>query len=216
MLTRRLLIVDEQTLFGEGVRATLRTYPQYRVIGECDTAHRALQLAEDRRPHLALVSGSLTGLTGMTLISSLAELRVPCAAVALVPVLSPEVVREARNAGAVGIVSRAVEPGELVVALNRAMVTIGNPPQTGPGAPGASPLTTREIEILDCVAQGFSNREIAEALFLTEKTVKNHMTSVFRKLEVDDRVQALLAAVRRGWVTFGNGSAYDSGTRRSA
>jgi DNA-binding NarL/FixJ family response regulator len=66
-------------------------------------------------------------------------------------------------------------------------------------APG---LTPREIEVLDCVAQGFSNRDIAEALFVNEQTVKNHMTSIFRKLEVDDRVQALILAIKRGWVDF--------------
>lgn len=68
-------------------------------------------------------------------------------------------------------------------------------------APG---LTLREIEVLDCVAQGFSNRDIAEALFVNEQTVKNHMTSIFRKLEVEDRVQALILSIKRGWVDFGS------------
>ena len=68
------------------------------------------------------------------------------------------------------------------------------------------PLSVREVEVLDCVAQGLSNKEIAEALFITEQTVKNHMTSVLRKLEVTDRVQAVLYAVKHGWIQIGSGS----------
>jgi DNA-binding NarL/FixJ family response regulator len=63
-------------------------------------------------------------------------------------------------------------------------------------------LSFREMEVLDCVAHGLSNKEIASELFVSEQTVKNHMTSVFKKMEVEDRVQALLFAVRHGWVTF--------------
>jgi len=62
------------------------------------------------------------------------------------------------------------------------------------------PLSTRELAVLDCVAQGFSNREIADELFVSEQTVKNHMTSVLRKLNATDRVGAILHAVRQGWM----------------
>jgi DNA-binding NarL/FixJ family response regulator len=74
-----------------------------------------------------------------------------------------------------------------------------------PKPPHASiPLSVREIEVLDCVAQGLSNKEIADALYITEQTVKNHMTAVLRKLEVTDRVQAVLFAVKHGWVEIGS------------
>jgi DNA-binding NarL/FixJ family response regulator len=63
-------------------------------------------------------------------------------------------------------------------------------------------LTVRELQVLDCVAQGMSNKEIAEALFITEQTVKNHMTSILRKLGAQDRVDVILAAVRQGWVVM--------------
>ncbi len=62
------------------------------------------------------------------------------------------------------------------------------------------PLSTRELAVLDCVAQGLSNREIADELFVSEQTVKNHMTSVLRKLNATDRVGAILHAVRQGWM----------------
>lgn len=212
MLARRLLIVDEQPLFREGIRDSLRNSPVFRIVGDVDTAHQALQVASEQRPHVALVSLGLSGLTGMTLMRSLAALRSPCASVAIVSEIGPDVAKQVRDAGATGIVSRAVEPVELAVMLQRSVATPGRTPAPS----GVLPLSTRELEILDCVAQGYSNREIAEALFVTEQTVKNHMTSVFRKLDVEDRVQALLTAVRRGWVTFGKSAAYDSASRRSA
>ena len=83
----------------------------------------------------------------------------------------------------------------------------GDGPGGGPllgAAPQPMPLSIREVEVLDCVAQGLSNKEIADALYITEQTVKNHMTSVLRKLEVTDRVQAVLYAVRNGWVEIGS------------
>jgi DNA-binding NarL/FixJ family response regulator len=212
MLVRRLLIVDEQPLFRQGICAVMEDFPQFRVVGDVDAAHQALQLTMEARPHVALVSHTLPGLTGMTLISSLAAMRLPCAAVAMVSEITPGAAQLAREAGAAGIVSRAVDPAELATVLHRCLAKSSTVSQ----AANLLPLSTRELEILDCVAQGYSNREIAEALFVTEKTVKNHMTSVFRKLDVEDRVQALLTAVRRGWVTFGNQATYDSGTRRTA
>jgi DNA-binding NarL/FixJ family response regulator len=67
---------------------------------------------------------------------------------------------------------------------------------------GETALTVRELQVLDCVAQGMSNKEIADALFITEQTVKNHMTSILRKLGAQDRVDVILAAVRNGWVAI--------------
>jgi DNA-binding NarL/FixJ family response regulator len=73
------------------------------------------------------------------------------------------------------------------------------PSETG-GSDGPMPLSTRELAVLDCVAQGLSNKEIADELFVSEQTVKNHMTSVLRKLNATDRVGAILHAVRQGWM----------------
>ncbi len=216
MLSRRLLIVDEQPIFLQGLADALRPLQLMRIVGAAGTAHQALQIAVQSRPHLAIVSESLPGISGPTLIASLAELHFPCLSLAMLPEIDPESVSRAHRAGAAGVISRGVDPDQLRIAVSRAF-DHRRPSESLPltKSAGVIPLSTREMEILDCVAQGYTNREIAEALFVTEQTVKNHMTSVFRKLDVEDRVQALLAAVRRGWVTFGS-PAYDSSNRKSA
>ncbi|MGD9857182.1 MAG: LuxR C-terminal-related transcriptional regulator [Planctomycetaceae bacterium] len=218
MLSRRLLIVDDQPLFRQGMREILHSCQLVRVAGEAGTTHQALQLAVQTRPHLAIVSEALPGLSGLTLISSLANLRPPCASLALVGVIDQRSAGDARRAGAAGVISRGIEPHDLRTVIERTLTRSAASMRRDEARAReiALPLSPRELEILDCVAQGFTNREIANALFVTEQTVKNHMTSVFRKLEVEDRVQALLAAVRRGWVTFGMHTAYDSSHRKSA
>jgi DNA-binding NarL/FixJ family response regulator len=87
----------------------------------------------------------------------------------------------------------------------RTLTGEGSAPESKAGLMGRNqlPLSVREVEVLDCVAQGLSNKEIADALYITEQTVKNHMTSVLRKLEVTDRVQAVLYAVKNGWIEIG-------------
>ncbi len=92
--------------------------------------------------------------------------------------------------------------------LNEFRNLSGDRKKPEPAADNQMPLSVREVEVLDCVAQGFSNKEIAEALFITEQTVKNHMTSVLRKLEVSDRVQAVLYAVKHGWIQIGSSGTY--------
>ncbi len=81
--------------------------------------------------------------------------------------------------------------------------SIGPAPAESPAGAALLPLSSREIEVLDCVAQGLANKQIADALYVTEQTVKNHMTSVLRKLDVNDRVQAVLFAVKHGWIEIG-------------
>lgn len=207
MLVKRILVVDEQPGFRRGVRAQLEQHPHFRVVGEAGTAHLALRAAAEMNPHLVIVSDTLPGITGRTLIEAPLFQRKGCMAILLVPEIDDENLRAARRAGAIAVIQRSIDPAELIIAVGRALSTGSEghrrPAATGLIAPSATMLSSRELEVLDCVVHGFSNKEIAHELYLTEQTVKNHMTSVFRKMKVDDRVQALLYAVRHGWVSFG-------------
>ena len=223
MLTRRVLIVDEQPLFRVGMREALAGANYFRVVGEAGNVHQALRAARHFLPHLAVISDTLPGISGLTLAETLAGRDWDCTVVLVVSRLSDEKLRTARMAGAAVVIQRSIHPGEMHVALSSALSArrgFGHLPDLKASKPGGilrtlktprlegatapSMLSARELEVLDCVAHGLSNKEIAFELYVTEQTVKNHMTSVFRKMEVEDRVQALLFAVRHGWVTFGH------------
>jgi DNA-binding NarL/FixJ family response regulator len=215
MLTRRILIVDEQPLFRLGLRHALDGKPRLRVAGEAGNVHQALRAAGDQRPHVVVVSASLPGITGLTLVETLTRRTPEIVAIVLVETIETEIVTAARRAGAAAVIMRSIAPAELPLAIDRAAAS-RTVPRATEGAAAAEGLSFRELEVLDCVAHGLSNKEIARELFVTEQTVKNHMTSVFRKLDVEDRVQALLFAVRRGWVTFGQAPAGASRRRSTA
>ena len=239
MLVKRVLIVDEQPLFRLGMREALAASINLRIVGEVGNVHQALRATSHYRPHLVVVSDSLPGISGITLVETLAGRDPQCLAVLVVESLTDEGLISARNVGAVAVIERSILAADIPLALTRALHagraggpeaqlrasaagansprpvrTMASRPQIYDAAPAL--LSLKELEVLDCVVHGLSNKEIASELYVTEQTVKNHMTSVFRKMEVEDRVQALLFAVRHGWVTFGQLRATGSTDRRSA
>lgn len=211
MLARRVLLVNHQPMFRAGLRRSVESAGGFLVVGEAASGYQAMQVAERTRPSLLLIDVDLPGMSGHTIASALLRGSPGRAAVLLAEEVDHEVYDRAVASGAAGAVSSRVAPDQLLRTLRRvaqAQPLFWEPEsaparrQIGHGGMQASVLTMREIEVLDCVAQGFSNREIAKALFVNEQTVKNHMTSIFRKLDVEDRVQALILSIKRGWVDF--------------
>jgi DNA-binding NarL/FixJ family response regulator len=212
MLARRVLLVNQQPLFRAGLRRAVESAGEFLVAGEAGSGYQAMQESERSRPNLLLVDADLPGMSGYAIVAALLQGAPGRAAVVLAESVDHEVYDRAVASGAAGAISSRIAVDHLVRILRR--VAGAQPLFWEPESPPArrdavvrsrvSPpgLTMREIEVLDCVAQGFSNREIAEALFVNEQTVKNHMTSIFRKLDVEDRVQALILAIKRGWVDF--------------
>jgi DNA-binding NarL/FixJ family response regulator len=212
MLTRRVLLVNHQPIFRSGLRLAVESAGGFLVVGEATSGYQAMQEAERVKPNLLLVDVDLAGMSGYAIVASLLRAAPGRAAVLLAEEVDHDVYDRALAAGASGAVSSRLTSEQLARVLRR--VARSQPIFWEPEAPPArfnrlaqsgmapSGLTLREIEVLDCVAQGFSNRDIAEALFVNEQTVKNHMTSIFRKLGVEDRVQALLLSIKRGWVDF--------------
>lgn len=213
MLVRRVLLVNAQPIYRAGLRMAVDAAGGFRVVGEAASGYQALQEAERARPELLLIDTELPGMSGYAITSAVLRAAPGRAAILLAETVDHETYDRARASGAAGAIPSRISAGELTRVLRRvvreqpifwepeALATRTDPVHRGRLA--AAGLTMREIEVLDCVAQGFSNREIAQALFVNEQTVKNHMTSIFRKLEVEDRVQALILSVKRGWVDFG-------------
>lgn len=219
-----ILVVEDHPLFRFALRQLVERDGRFRVVAEATSAHEAIQLADIHTPDIALVDLRLPGINGLQ-VARLLKRQQPKLAIVLLSADAEESwLLGALQVGAAAFLPKDIEPGELLEILEAVAAGQDRLPQqilakpdlarrvlgelqryvTGEIAPQSSEtmLTVRELQVLDCVAQGMSNKEIAEALFITEQTVKNHMTSILRKLGAHDRVDIILAAVRQGWVAI--------------
>jgi DNA-binding NarL/FixJ family response regulator len=194
----------------EGVRQLLAAERDFAVVGEAATGREALALAAARRPDLVLCDVHLPDLAGPDVARALARL-IPAPVVVMLTMYADDAQRRrAWAAGAAGYLTKDLGGAALLDGLRRALR--GEPPTEaitpttrGPEPPPGStnPLTPRETEVLAQAAAGRINKEIAGALGISDQTVKNHVTAILRKLEVGDRTQAVLLALRRGWIGLG-------------
>ena len=220
VLARRVLLVDDHPVFRAGLRRVLEATGRYEIVGEAGNAHEAIRAAEETRPGLILLDVQLPGITGLRITRILRRKQTRARIVVLSVHVDDDRIIEAVRAGAVAFLQKDIGAEALTSALarvcagenllraqmlerpelaRRLRAELKLPGEEG-GGEGPMPLSTRELAVLDCVAQGLSNREIADELFVSEQTVKNHMTSVLRKLNATDRVGAILHAVRQGWM----------------
>ena len=218
--TLRILIADDQALVRAGFRMILEAQPDLEVVAEAADGESAIRLAERLRPDVILMDVRMPGLDGLAATRRLAAAPDGAAGPSRIIVLTTfdldEYVYAALQAGASGFLLKDVRPDELVDAIR--VVAAGNS-LFGPAAakrliesfaqprPAPSPalgqLTEREREILRLLAQGLSNAELAERLYVSEATVKTHVSAVLRKLGVRDRLQAVIAAYEGGLVRPG-------------
>ncbi len=211
----RVLIADDQTLFREGLRTLLSAHSDLLVVGEASNGQAAVQLAQELRPDVALMDLKMPVLDGAAATKKLHATVPTCRVVALTTFDDDEYVFEALRAGAVGYLLKDAPSEQLVDAIRSAArgesflqpsvasKVVAEFARLAAGAsPSAAPsvglLSEREAEVLRLVARGASNKEIGSALNLTEGTVKNHVTRIFGKLGVTDRVQAALRAREMG------------------
>jgi DNA-binding NarL/FixJ family response regulator len=239
-LKRRVLLVEDHPMFRRALRRILEETGCYTVVAEADSGHGAIQLSDTHNPDLIIVDVQLPGVTGLKIARVLRKQQPHAKIVFLSMHMDDDRLFEAIRTGASAFLTKDIETNVLLDAIQRvaagenlinALVlsrpalarrvlsefrSLTNPHVSGETASSALPLSTREIEVLDCVALGLSNKQIAETLFVTEQTVKNHMTSVLKKLDVNDRVQAVLYAVKNGWMEIGPRSYAPVETARTA
>lgn len=213
----KLLIVDDHPLFRQGVRLFLETIPDMEITGEADCGKAALSLLEQRKVDLVLLDLQMPGLDGIETTRQINVLRPGTKILILTSFGDWEKVYGALKAGASGYILKDAEPEQLLVAI-RAVAAGGSylgaqvaadllqhVKSEGKAKAGVvhGPLSTRETEVLALIARGLSNREIAESLFLSEKTVKTHVANILQKLDVKSRTQAALYAMRENLVNRG-------------
>jgi DNA-binding NarL/FixJ family response regulator len=223
-MTLKVLVIDDHPLVQEGVSAALGSLADEVTIMAARDAEQGLALAAEHPDlDLVLLDLALPGMSGFNLIGKLHE-RLPSLPVVVLSALEePENVRHAINAGAMGFVPKSAATRVLLDVLQQvlegnvtvplALQSVGQSVSPGliPGAMGSTVsacnepdvalLTLRQLEVLSRVCQGKTNKQIATELGLSEKTVKAHVTAIFKVLGVVNRTQAVLVARRVGMIT---------------
>ncbi len=210
----RVLIADDHPMVRQGLRVFLELEPDLEVVGEAADGAQTVLLAEQLDPDVVLLDLVMPGVDGLAALGQLAERGLAERVLMVTSFGEYRSALSALRAGARGYISKEVDPSALATAVRAvaaghvllgpqvaqqllAQVGVGGAGGSGGGRDGQSPqLTVREHEVLDLIAAGRSNREIARALSLAEKTVKTHVSNILMKLGVADRTQAALWAVR--------------------
>jgi DNA-binding NarL/FixJ family response regulator len=196
----RVLIVDDHPAVRRGLRTFLELSEDIEVVGEAADGTQVADLAAATAPDVILLDMVLPGRDGIGVLHELRERDLPARALVVTSFTDRRSVLPAVRAGARGYLSKDVEPEALVAAVRavHAGHMLLEPDLTEAVLAERQELTARENQVLALLADGRSNREIARALALSEKTVKTHVSSILLKLGLADRTQAALYAVRTG------------------
>lgn len=218
-----VLIVDDHELFREGLQRALEFEDDIMIVGQSDTGKSALRRALELKPDVMILDVNLPDVNGVQVAKKLSSLQPQTAIVMLTAYHDRHQVLHVMNAGAMAYCNKDIKPQHLAKTIravadgihvvddrhfNQAefkewlqhQTDILTGPYTDDAEEHYVPLSPRETEILEHVTHGLSNKEIAKQLGISQQTVKNHMTSILNKLNVRDRTQAAMAAVKLGWV----------------
>lgn len=223
----KLLIVDDHPVFRQGLRDVLETDSRVQVVGEAADGEIAIELAYQLNPDVILMDINLPTINGLQVTRKIRSQLPHINVVMITGYDDAEQVFHALRSGASAYCPKDITPEALlriIFAVHEGMFVVGEKTMThdeviewvdtrvgrlagSVAADGEDlfvPLSPREMEILEYVTRGLSNKEIAYKLGISHQTVKNHMTAILRKLRVDDRTQAAVYALRRGWVRLEN------------
>jgi len=211
----RVLLADDHDLFRQGVRRLLEGVSDLEIVGEGRTGEETVRLVEDLVPDIVLLDITMPGLSGID-AARLIKTASPRTGVIMLTVhADEEFLFEAIKAGAMGYLLKDASPDDLVRAIRliyggegllapsmaaKVMREFARTREAKELAGVLNPLTVREIEILQHVAEGLANKEIAHKLSISERTVKNHLSNIMEKLHVNSRTQAAVYALRSGLV----------------
>ncbi|MEO8625756.1 MAG: response regulator transcription factor [Candidatus Limnocylindrales bacterium] len=218
----KILLVDDHALFRVGMRQILEREPDFDIVAEAEDGREAFTMAVEQTPDIVLLDLSLPAPGGIETTQRIKR-EVPSAGIIALAVAEDEdELFEAIKAGAAAFILKDINPDDLVTIIRRVRAgeyLINDKVFARPSvasrvlkefrelavygkeaAPIFAPLSPREVEILDNIAKGMTNKQVAYALTISEQTVKNHMSSILRKLSVNDRTQAVVYAMKQGWI----------------
>ena len=218
----RILVVDDHALFRVGISNILGQVREFDVVGEAADGRAALEMAGAVSPSIVLMDLSLPAPGGLETTQRIRREFPATAVVVMAQDEDEESLFASIKAGAAAFVIKDISPDDLIHVVRRVSqgeFLINDKVFSKPAVasrvlkefrelavygqeaqPIFAPLSPREVEILDNIAQGMTNKQVAYALSISEQTVKNHMSSILRKLAVNDRTQAVVYAMRQGWI----------------
>ncbi|WP_337102730.1 response regulator transcription factor [Paenibacillus sp. YIM B09110] len=208
----KVLLVDDHEMVRIGLAAVLDTEDGIEVVGEASNGMDGIRLAQAYRPDVVLMDLVMDGMDGVETTAKLLELYPDCKVIVLTSYLDDSKLYPVIEAGAFSYLLKTSRANEIADAIRAAargqsvlesqvaakMMNRFRQPKQQEQAPLYEELTEREMDVLKRVAQGMSNQEIADELFIGVKTVKFHITNIFNKLEVEDRTQAAIYAHKQG------------------
>jgi DNA-binding NarL/FixJ family response regulator len=207
----RILLADDHTLFRRGIAELLASYGGLQIVGEVSNNEEALRLAQDEKPDVVIMQVQMPFERAKESLLRMREISPPPKVVIVTMFEEPSYVRELMRLGANAYLLKSVSIEHLIGALRAAVfdpkgqhVVVGMPQEMIEDAKigTGGVLSVREMEILLLVAQGLSNREIANALHLSEATVKRHLANAYPKMGVSSRGEAVRQALFEKWITI--------------
>jgi len=202
----QLLLVDDQGIIREGLRSLLEAKTDLQIVGEAENGQMAVELALSLKPDVVLMDVRMPIMDGVAATRALTEKAPDIKVLVLTTFDDDEYVTQAIRCGAKGYLLKDTPSTELADAIRAVHKgytqfgpgliekTLGGTPSSVEPPPEFAQLTPREQEVLQLIAKGCSNREIAEQLYISERTVKNHVNSVLRRLNLRDRTQVAISA----------------------
>jgi DNA-binding NarL/FixJ family response regulator len=199
-------------MFGDGLHMVLTSHPDIRALPVVRDAEAALKIAVQERPQVVLMDIDLPGMDGIEATRRLATMCPESAVVIITALMNPDLITKAVQAGAAGFVSKQRAADELIDTIRRTaegesmflpheLHALFGGAHDRSGFPSRPcPLTKRELEVLQALVDGKTTDEVADALFLSKRTVQGHVQSVLTKLGVRSKLEAVLDGLRRGYV----------------
>jgi two-component system response regulator NreC len=213
----RLLLVDDHEIVRAGIRMLFLAEADMEIVGEVSSGYEALEAVRELKPDVVIMDVAMPGMSGIEATRQIKEANPDTAVLALTMYEDEQYFFEMLNAGASGYIPKRAAPDDLVSAIR--VISQGNvflyatlakflmkdmAERSGSGSASvADELTPREREVLTYIAEGYTNREIAEALSISVKTVDRHRENIMQKLNLHNRVELVKYAIEKGLITVG-------------
>ncbi len=213
----RLLLVDDHEIVRAGIKMLFLAEEDMEIVGEVSSGHEALEAVRELKPDVVIMDVAMPGMSGIEATRQIKEASPDTAVLALTMYEDEQYFFEMLNAGASGYIPKRAAPDDLVSAIR--VISQGNvflystlakflmkdiSDRSDPTSPSvAEELTPREREVLTYIAEGYTNREIAEALSISIKTVDRHRENIMQKLNLHNRVELVKYAIEKGLITVG-------------